>query len=69
MAKATEISVDVHVAIPNETICRCLRILEMWLDDNPDKRILVDKKPYTDGYYRHEIRIENRMTEHGNTDT
>ena len=68
MAKVTEITVDVKVAIPDETICRCLRVLEMWMDDNPDALILVDKKPYVDGYYRHEIRIERRA-DNGNTDT
>lgn len=58
MAKATEITVDVHVKIPDDTICRCLRILEMWMDDNPDKRIVVDQVLYTDGY-KHKIRIKD----------
>lgn len=59
MAKATSITVDVSVNISDETICRCLRILEMWMDDNPDKKIVVDKVAYKDGY-RHKIHIEGK---------
>lgn len=58
MAKATEITVDVKMNIPDETICRCLRVLEMWMDDNPHKAILVDRELYTDGYH-HKIHIES----------
>lgn len=68
MAKATEITVDVRVNIPDETICRCLRVLEMWMDDNPDKHVLVDKILFTDGYH-HKIRIEDWEAEHGDIDT
>jgi hypothetical protein len=61
MAKATEITVDVRVNIPDETICRCLRILEMWMDDNPDKRVVIDTLLGDDGYH-HKIRVEpNRV--------
>ena len=66
MAKATEITVDVKVAIPDETICRCLRLLEMWMDDNPDKWIVVDTIPGVDGYY-HKIHIEERTANDGNS--
>jgi len=65
MAKATEITVDVKVNIPDETICRCFRILEMWMDDNPDKRIVVDRVAYNDGY-GHVIRVER--DDNGQTD-
>ena len=39
--KATELTVDIHakLAVPDETIDRCLRLLEMWQEDNPDKYI------------------------------
>ena len=67
MAKATEITVDVKVAIPDETVCRCLRVLEMWMDDNPDKRIVVDTIPGVDGYY-HKIHIEDRGADNGGAD-
>lgn len=58
MAKATEITVDVRVNIPDETICRCLRILEMWMDDNPDKNIIVEQVYGIDRIY-HKIHIED----------
>ena len=58
MAKATEITVDVKVKIPDETICRCLRILEMWMDDNPDKNIVVERVEEITGYH-HIARIED----------
>lgn len=58
MAKADSITVNVKVGIPNETIERCLRILEMWMDDHPHERIVVDREMTTKGF-RHNIRIEN----------
>lgn len=62
MAKATEITVDVHVKIPDETICRCFRILEMWMDENPDKDIIVDRE-YSGEYYTHRIHVRKKGTE------
>lgn len=60
MAKATEIKVDVHVRIPDETICRCLRVLEMWMDDNPDKNIVVERIQGVDSFH-HKIHIESKV--------
>lgn len=60
MAKATEITVDVKVKIPDETICRCLRVLEMWMDDNPDKYILVERS-FNDTGIHHKIHIESTV--------
>ena len=57
MAKATEITVDVYVAIPDQTVCRCLRILEMWMDDNPDKNIIVEQVNGIDRSH-HKIQVE-----------
>lgn len=56
MAKATSITVDVNINITDETICRCLRILEMWMDDHPNDRIVVDRIA-TDRGYRHKASI------------
>lgn len=64
MAELTGITVDVKVAIPDETILRCARLLEMWLDDNPNKTLIVDRVPYIDGD-RHKIRIEERESYNG----
>lgn len=53
MAKATSIDVAVNVTIPDETVRRCLRILEMWMQDNPDSAIIVDRELTTVGYVYH----------------
>ena len=34
-----ELTVHVGISISDETVERCLRILEMWQDDNPDRHI------------------------------
>ena len=39
MAKMTDLTVDVGVVVSDQTAKRCLRILEMWQEDNPDKFI------------------------------
>ena len=38
---ADRLTVDVtaRLTVPDETIDRCLRLLEMWQEDNPDKYI------------------------------
>lgn len=38
---ADRLTVDVtaRLFVPDETIDRCLRLLEMWQEDNPDKYI------------------------------
>ena len=56
IVKATKITVDLNVTIPDETIYRCLRILEMWMDDNPSRDIIVEKVYTTEGI-RHKVRI------------
>ena len=61
-AKATEITVDIRVNIPDDTICRCLRILEMWMDDHPDGQILVNRERDTDGAYHHTFHIDRGRT-------
>ena len=57
MAIAKEITVDVKVNISDDTICRCMRLLEMWMDDNPNDRVIVERKDTTTGF-RHIIHIE-----------
>lgn len=46
MAKASELTVEVNakVTVSDETANRCLRILEMWQEDNPDKSILCEQE-------------------------
>lgn len=57
MAKATSITVDANINITDETICRCLRILEMWMDDHPNDRIVVERIA-TDRGFRHKASIK-----------
>lgn len=33
------VEVTAKLVVPDETIDRCLRLLEMWQEDNPDKYI------------------------------
>ena len=46
MAKAREIKFDVNVemAVSEKTLGRCLRIVEEWLEDHPDKTIVVEEE-------------------------
>ena len=43
--KATELTVEVNakLSISDDTADRCLRLLEMWQDDNPNKFIEVER--------------------------
>ena len=34
-----DITVNANFEIPQETVERCLKIIEWWLNDNPNKRI------------------------------
>lgn len=45
-----DFSVDVYamLRVPDKTVDRCLRLLEMWLEDNPEWTIVAEKK-YEDG--------------------
>ena len=44
MAKSkVTVDVEARLTISDETAERCLRILEMWQEDNPDKRILGER--------------------------
>ena len=38
-ANGLTIDVTTRLTVPDETIERCLRLLEMWQEDNPDKYI------------------------------
>jgi len=58
MAKANEIVLDVKVKIPDDTILRCIRLLEMWMDDNPHKNIICTRSQGETGYH-HSIKIED----------
>lgn len=48
-AKEITVEVGIKMTVSDETVCRCLRILEMWQNDNPNKIIFCEKIPTTDG--------------------
>lgn len=58
MASAVNVTIDVNISIPDETVLRCLRVLEMWMDDNPERNLVVHRERCDDGSYRHSIYIE-----------
>ena len=49
--KATELTVEViaKLTITDEMANRCLRLLEFWQNDNPNKHIVADTVLTTDG--------------------
>lgn len=68
MAKTNELTVDVtaKLTVSDETAKRCMALLEMWMDDNPDRSIVCDRVTYDDGT-RHLLRIE-RLRQEGDED-
>ena len=40
-AKELTIDIQANICVSEETACRCLRILEFYLDDNKNKRIVA----------------------------
>lgn len=42
---SVKMDVDVDIKISDSTAEKCLRILELWQNDHPDKEIIGVKKP------------------------
>lgn len=59
-----DLSITVHasMSVPDETARRCMKLLEMWMDDNPDKHIVCDAVSLDDGI-RHKFRIQTMKSE------
>ena len=57
MAKIDELTVEVaaKLTVSDETAKRCMALLEMWMDDNPDKNIVCD---LSRDMMHHRLRIE-----------
>ena len=51
------VTVKANMTIPDETAKRCMALLEMWMDDNPNKNIVCDLVPCAD-MVRHRLRIQ-----------
>ena len=56
---SVKMDVDVDIKISDSTAEKCLRILELWQNDHPDKEIIGTKKQTEDGI-RTEFCINNR---------
>lgn len=52
MERLGKVTVQVGLEIPEKTAERCLRILEMWLNDNPDTEIYCEEVTTADGIHR-----------------
>ena len=52
MAKLNEITINIGVAITDDTLHRCCNLLSMWLNDNPDKTLEVFEWHDADGIQR-----------------
>ena len=57
-----DITVKISVSVPDEMAKRCMSILEMWMDDNPDKNVVCDLVPCKDAV-KHRLRIETLKRE------
>lgn len=54
------IGVDVNLSVTNKTVERCLHILEMWLEDNPQYDIIGERHPMASGEERIILKVRHR---------
>lgn len=58
MAKnALSVEITAELGVSDETAKRCMALLEMWLDDNPEKNIVCDLVSCKDMVH-HSLHIE-----------
>ena len=55
-AKELSIEVQARVVVTDEMAERCLRLLEMWQDDNSNAKIIGERQP--DGRTRFHLEVE-----------
>ena len=62
--KASEITIEVNakITMSNEMTSRCLRLLEFWLNDNPDCDLICEKIQTLEGERRY-LKILPRFQE------
>lgn len=56
MAKIGDLTVEVRLSVSDETASQCLRLLEIWMNDDPDRMIECETVNYVDGE-RRELRV------------
>ena len=61
--KLNEITINIGVAIPEDTVYRCVQILNMYLTDNPNLTVEIyeDKYPDHTNRYMEIIPKENKQ--------
>ena len=61
MAKLNDLTINIGVTIPEDTMVRCLEILSMWLTDNPDKTLIVaeDGRNFTTETRQRYLSVQN----------
>lgn len=60
------VNVRANIEVPDETVVRCLKLLEMWSNDNPDKTIEGERVATVGGiktYYRIVDRVSRNPLE------
>lgn len=61
MAKSDfSVDVDVNLSVSDKTMDRCLHILEMWLEDNPQYDIVGERHPLLSGGERIILKVNRR---------
>lgn len=63
MAKIDGLTFEIGLKVPASTVEKCLRILEMYLNDNPDVLIECERKEWFDTdevFIKNELRIVKR---------
>lgn len=54
------IDVDVNLSVTDKTVDKCLRILEMWLEDHPGYYIVGERHPLLSGGERVILKVHHR---------
>lgn len=44
MAKATDITIGVNISISDETADACLKLVELYVNSNPDLDVMADRE-------------------------
>ena len=66
MADLKDLTFNVGISISNETVHRCCQLLEIYLQDNPDKTIRVeDRKMEWSGERVVSVFVDEKRTEEG----
>lgn len=54
------VDVDVNLSVTDKTVDKCLRILEMWLEDHPGYDIVGERHPLLGGGERVILKVHHR---------